>query len=387
MPSSCCARHPRARASRGAAARLSRRTGATTASTLGRSTSARESSDGGIVFETDAAPFQPVPVRRRRARGRSLRPALPVAGGRAALAPPRDQTRAPPARSGGHVDRRRGDAASRRPLMTTYRDRYGSEYFAEREDPSREGARRQEHARLLTRTGLERRRRRRRRLRARRAARPLSRRALAQVRDRDLSARSSRSAARRESRSIFPQGEGWCDLVVLRGSLQHLDRPLETLFDAHRWLRPGRLVGRACDTECRGACVPALAGAAGARSASELRRLLATGCCGNACSTSASPRSTSRIRTSERPTHRRYATTCASPPLSRRSSAVRLLAEHDGVLCAEVRSQPFRDCSGFGPCPWLRFLAQRRHYRIVGEEELRGPAAATPSSCSARAHR
>jgi SAM-dependent methyltransferase len=37
----------------------------------------------------------------------------------------------------------------------------------------------------------------------------------------------------------LPAGDEWCDLVVLRGSLQHLDRPIETLFAAHRWLRPG----------------------------------------------------------------------------------------------------------------------------------------------------
>jgi SAM-dependent methyltransferase len=37
----------------------------------------------------------------------------------------------------------------------------------------------------------------------------------------------------------LPEGEGWADLVVLRGSLQHLDRPIETLFRAHSWLRPG----------------------------------------------------------------------------------------------------------------------------------------------------
>ena len=36
----------------------------------------------------------------------------------------------------------------------------------------------------------------------------------------------------------LPPGEGWCDLVLLRGSLQHLDRPVQTLFDAYRWLRP-----------------------------------------------------------------------------------------------------------------------------------------------------
>jgi SAM-dependent methyltransferase len=37
----------------------------------------------------------------------------------------------------------------------------------------------------------------------------------------------------------LPDGEGWADLVVLRGSLQHLDRPIETLSRAHSWLRPG----------------------------------------------------------------------------------------------------------------------------------------------------
>lgn len=37
----------------------------------------------------------------------------------------------------------------------------------------------------------------------------------------------------------LPSGEGWCDLVVLRGSLQHLDEPVATLRTAHQWLRPG----------------------------------------------------------------------------------------------------------------------------------------------------
>lgn len=37
----------------------------------------------------------------------------------------------------------------------------------------------------------------------------------------------------------LPDGAEWCDLVVLRGSLQHLDRPIETLTAAHRWLRDG----------------------------------------------------------------------------------------------------------------------------------------------------
>ena len=37
----------------------------------------------------------------------------------------------------------------------------------------------------------------------------------------------------------LPEGDEWCDLVVARGSLQHLDRPIEALANAHRWLRRG----------------------------------------------------------------------------------------------------------------------------------------------------
>jgi SAM-dependent methyltransferase len=37
----------------------------------------------------------------------------------------------------------------------------------------------------------------------------------------------------------LPTGPEWCDLVLFRGSLQHLDRPIQTLFDAYGWLRPG----------------------------------------------------------------------------------------------------------------------------------------------------
>lgn len=37
----------------------------------------------------------------------------------------------------------------------------------------------------------------------------------------------------------LPSGESWCDLLVLRGSLQHLDRPVAMLYGAHEWLRPG----------------------------------------------------------------------------------------------------------------------------------------------------
>jgi SAM-dependent methyltransferase len=53
-------------------------------------------------------------------------------------------------------------------------------------------------------------------------------------------AASARAACEAKGISFeLPEGEGWCDLVLLRGSLQHLDRPVETLADARRWLRPG----------------------------------------------------------------------------------------------------------------------------------------------------
>lgn len=45
-----------------------------------------------------------------------------------------------------------------------------------------------------------------------------------------------------EARGIsfdLPAGGGWCDLVLLRGSLQHLDQPMRALFNAYEWLQPG----------------------------------------------------------------------------------------------------------------------------------------------------
>jgi SAM-dependent methyltransferase len=53
-------------------------------------------------------------------------------------------------------------------------------------------------------------------------------------------AASARAACEAKGISFdLPAGDGWCDLVLLRGSLQHLDRPVQTLADARRWLRPG----------------------------------------------------------------------------------------------------------------------------------------------------
>jgi SAM-dependent methyltransferase len=115
---------------------------------------------------------------------------------------------------------------------------YGHEYFDARVDPRREAMQRQEHERLLRKTGL----------------------AGGTVLDvgcglgeflelfpaggwRRYGIEVSRQArAVCEAKGIsfdLPDDEGWADVVVLRGSLQHLDRPLETLARAHERLRPG----------------------------------------------------------------------------------------------------------------------------------------------------
>jgi SAM-dependent methyltransferase len=53
-------------------------------------------------------------------------------------------------------------------------------------------------------------------------------------------AESAHDVCRKKGISFdLPEGGGWCDLVLLRGSLQHLDRPVATLAAAHAWLRPG----------------------------------------------------------------------------------------------------------------------------------------------------
>ena len=52
-------------------------------------------------------------------------------------------------------------------------------------------------------------------------------------------ARLKKDIAAKGIRFDLPEDDGWCDLVLLRGSLQHLDRPIETLARCHDWLRPG----------------------------------------------------------------------------------------------------------------------------------------------------
>jgi SAM-dependent methyltransferase len=55
----------------------------------------------------------------------------------------------------------------------------------------------------------------------------------------EVSQYATNIAEEKEISFDLPEGAGWADLVVLRGSLQHLDRPVETLFRAHSWLKPG----------------------------------------------------------------------------------------------------------------------------------------------------
>lgn len=55
----------------------------------------------------------------------------------------------------------------------------------------------------------------------------------------EVSDHARETAAMRGVDFELPAGSGWCDLVVLRGSLQHLDRPMDTLWRAFDWLRPG----------------------------------------------------------------------------------------------------------------------------------------------------
>jgi len=121
--------------------------------------------------------------------------------------------------------------------MTTELE-YEEAYFEPRTDPRREEMRRQELERIRARTGLER----------------------GTVVDVgcglgemlelfpadswrrygvEVSAVAREACLAKGISFDLPEGREWCDLVLLRGSLQHLDRPLETLAAARTWLRPG----------------------------------------------------------------------------------------------------------------------------------------------------
>jgi len=117
-------------------------------------------------------------------------------------------------------------------------DDYERSYFDERIDPRREIARRQEHDRMLARTGLE-------RGVVLDIGCGLGESLTLFPADRwerfgiEVSEHARSLCAAQGVRFDLPEGDAWCDLVLLRGSLQHLDRPIETLADSLRWLKPG----------------------------------------------------------------------------------------------------------------------------------------------------
>jgi SAM-dependent methyltransferase len=120
----------------------------------------------------------------------------------------------------------------------SYRDAYEEDYFAPRPDPRREQMRLQEFARIRERTGLE-------------AGSVVDIGCgLGEMLDLfppdrwrrfgvEVSHYATKIAREKGVSFELPAGSGWADLVLLRGSLQHLDRPIETLARAHDWLRPG----------------------------------------------------------------------------------------------------------------------------------------------------
>jgi SAM-dependent methyltransferase len=115
---------------------------------------------------------------------------------------------------------------------------YEEGYFAARADPRRDAMQRQELARIVQRTGLE-------------QGTVLDVGCgLGEFLDLFPAARWQRYGIEvsRHARNIasdrgisfdLPEGKAWCDLVVLRGSLQHLDRPLDMLWKTYDWVRPG----------------------------------------------------------------------------------------------------------------------------------------------------
>lgn len=114
---------------------------------------------------------------------------------------------------------------------------YEQSYFDRRVDPRREIATRQEWKRMMARTGLE-----------DGVVLDIGC-GLGELLDLFPAERwrkygievSEHAAAHCRAKGIefeLPDGEGWADLVVLRGSLQHLDSPIQTLFESYRRLQP-----------------------------------------------------------------------------------------------------------------------------------------------------
>jgi SAM-dependent methyltransferase len=55
----------------------------------------------------------------------------------------------------------------------------------------------------------------------------------------EVSSHARAIANKRKVRFHWPDRPNQFDLIVLRGSIQHLDRPIDTLHDCHTWLKPG----------------------------------------------------------------------------------------------------------------------------------------------------
>jgi len=58
----------------------------------------------------------------------------------------------------------------------------------------------------------------------------------------EVSNHARQTAEHKDIRFYFPDHANQFDVIILRGSIQHLHQPLKMLWDAHAWLKPGGLI-------------------------------------------------------------------------------------------------------------------------------------------------